>query len=128
MITNTDDFYGLMPGAIGTLAYRVNSQPPSEKTIQNIQNDISSEMFSSYLANYQFTKGGSQEMDPVEAFTKARRDAREHAEDIGGIPINKSVAVQIGQQESKDLINKIEANPLFIGWMDTRLVSLVRSI
>ena len=40
----------------------------------------------------------------------------------------KLVVIQLGQQESLDLIRKKEASPDFVKWEDERLMELIKSV
>lgn len=125
-MTNTEDFYGLVPGAIGVLKYYGRPKAPSEDQIANAQNAMASSMFSSYLANYQFTKGTSQDMDPATAFMKARQKAREEAENVLGTT-EQEFYVQIGQEESIKKMIELEQSEGFISWVDENMANLIKT-
>lgn len=125
-MTNTEDFYALVPGAIGILLYNGKTTKPTEEQLSNIQNEISSSMFSSYLANYQFTKGGSQDMDPQTAFIKARQRAAEEAETLACLPTQMAFYVEIGQVESINKMIELENSEHFINWIDINLVNIIK--
>lgn len=124
---NTEEFYMLIPGAIGTVDYIAKTENPTEEKMQNISNHISSSNFGSYLANYMLTKGGNTP-DPAEAFSKFRREAAQEAENYVGNPKQQRTYVQIGQKESLEKISKIESSPNFVKWVDERLISLIKSV
>jgi hypothetical protein len=125
---NTEDFYALIPEAIGQIEYIAKTAAPSETAIQNIAGQISSQNFGSYLANYALTRGsGNVPLDPADAFAKFRRDAMKDAEELVCAPKQFSMYVQIGQQESIEKISRVESSPNFVRWVDERLVALIRT-
>jgi hypothetical protein len=121
---NSEDFYGMVPGSIGTVKY-VAKIGVSENNLADMQNKISSQMFSSYLSNYQFLTGNDK-LDPQAAFIKARQEARQHAEDSIGTRVF-SLHVQIGQDESLEKIRKIEQMDGFVRWEDDTLINAIKS-
>lgn len=124
---NSEDFYGLVPGTIGGLKYTVCTKVASDELIDAIQQDVSSAMFSAYLANYQFTKGGGQDMDPQTAFANARKKAREEAERLARLPRTYEFHVQIGQEESIRKMIELEQSESFVEWSDPNMANLIKT-
>lgn len=125
---NGEDFYMLEPGAIGTINYIARTQKPTEEQLNNMAGEMSSQMFSSYLANYALTQGQGNTMDPATAFSKFRQQAKQDAEALVGNPTEQSMYIQIGQQESLDQMTKVEQSENFVRWVDARLVALIRAV
>lgn len=121
---NNEDFYALMPGAIGTLSYFISTVTATEEEQDAMMSNISSQLFSSYLSNYAFVQGD----DPQTAFIKARAKGRIEAEREASRPVQRSINVQIGQKESLDVIKRIENSQGFINWSDANLVDLIKTI
>jgi len=124
---NSEEFYALTPGSIGLVYYMGRTETPTEDRVRAIVNDISSSRFSAYLATYALSKG-QDTMDPATAFSKFRQDAAKDAEELAGSPKRQSMYVQLGQQESLELIRKKEASPDFVKWEDERLMELIKSV
>jgi len=124
---NTEDFYGLVPGTIGELKYTACTTVASPELIDEIQQDVSSSMFSAYLSNYAFTKGGGQDMDPQTAFENARKKAREEAERLASTPVTQVFHVQIGQEESIRKMIELEQSESFVEWSDPNMVNLIKT-
>lgn len=123
---NTEEFYGLVPGAIGVLRYYGRTKSPSEDQMARAQDAMASSMFSSYLANYQFVRGTSQDVDPQTAFMNARKRAMEEAESMLGTS-EMELYVQIGQEESVRKMLEIERSDGFVSWVDDNLANLVKN-
>lgn len=124
---NGEDFYMLEPGAIGTINYIARTTKPTEDQMSGMANQLSSQMFSNYLATYALTQNDPNTLDPAAAFAKYRQQAREEAEAHAGNPTQMSMYVQIGQKESLDLILKTERSENFVKWADERLVALIKA-
>lgn len=122
-----EDFYSLVPGAIGQVQFRTKTAPPSEEIKAEIQDQIASQAFSQYLATYQFTKGDPKVMDPQTAFIRARQQGARQAEGLSGNPVVSSVNVQIGQEESVRKLEQIEKLPGFMGWVDETMVNMIKT-
>ena len=124
---NTEEFYGLVPGAIGVIKYTGRTTKPTEELVANIQQDMASSMFSAYLSNYALLKGGGQDVDPQTAFENARKKALEEAERLASTPIVQEIHVQIGQEESIRKMIELEQSEQFVEWQDPNIVNLIKS-
>ena len=124
---NSEDFYGLVPGTIGVLKYTGRTTAPSEELISEIQQDLSSSMFSAYLSNYAMLKGGGQDVDPQTAFENARKKALEEAERLATTPVLKEFHVQIGQEASIQKMMQLEQSDAFIEWSDPNIANLIKT-
>lgn len=124
---NSEDFYGLVPGTIGVLKYTQRTTAPSEELISAIQQDLSSSMFSAYLSNYAFIKGGGQDVDPQTAFENARKKALEEAERLASTPVVQEFHVQIGQEESIRKMIELEQSEAFVEWSDPNMANLIKT-
>ena len=121
---NSEDFYGMVPGSIGTVNYIARANVGTD-VLADVQNKISSQMFSSYLSNYQFLTG-EDKVDPQTAFIKARQEAMQHAENSVGTRI-VSMHVQIGQPDSLEKIRQVEQSESFVMWEDETLINAIKS-
>lgn len=123
---NDIGFYLLEVGSIGTIQYKVS--------LTNVMSDAEKQMHVDKASNERMRKFindamfGNTSLDPTDAFVKARRESWGDIENGDIMHDIKSVAIQIGQEESKDLINKIESMDDFIAWMDPELVSIIKQI
>ena len=121
------DFYDMVPGAIGSVGYTVSSRNATQEELSAMQNEISKSLFSSFLANYQFTRHmPNATTDPQVAFEQARARARRIAEENANTPIRRSVHVQVGQAESLELLSRIESTPGFMAWDDPHIIDMLR--
>lgn len=121
---NGEDFYGLVPGAMGTLQFVVR-QPVTDDQMSRAQDSIASGMFSSYLANYQHL-AGEERVDPLTAFTRARQKAMQAAEDAIGTRL-ENMHVQVGQAESVQHMLEIERSDRFVRWVNQPLADMIKT-
>jgi len=124
---NSEEFYGLVPGAIGVLMYTGCTTKPSEELVANIQQEMASSMFSAYLSNYAMLKGSGQDVDPQTAFENARKRALEEAEKLASTPTVQEFHVQIGQEESIKKMLELEQSDQFVAWQDPNMANLIKS-
>lgn len=121
------NFYDLTPGSIGKVYYKRNAMlGMSEEQKQAYVSNASNERMRAFMMNMTYGMNGNGPTDPQEAFNKARRDSWKDIEDGTIGTESKDAFIQIGQKESIELIEKIEAAPDFLGWDDPEFVNQIK--
>jgi hypothetical protein len=115
---NDHGFFDMVPGTIGTISYKKNM-------MKNLPDDVK-QQYVSKSANERMRALIGNGIDPVTAYTKARQDSWSELE-VGNSGMNvKNVSVQIGQEESYDVIVRIESLDDFGGWLNPSLVDMIK--
>ena len=120
-------FYELIPGTIGTVHYIIDaSKGMSETEKQKLVDQMSNALMRAFLNNVTYGLSGPSPMSPEEAFAKSRKDSWSEIEDRWNE--TKEIHVQVGQEESYNMILKIEKIEGFRGWMNPLLIQSLKDI
>jgi len=119
-----EQFYGLMPGAIGSVAYRWKSKQKisQSETDAYIDNSAREAMYA-HMNRRMYNPG--EELPPIESvFMNARAEARTRLQNHSCNTIIKRETLQVGNKECLDLVLKLQRDPDFAGWVDTMFINL----
>lgn len=120
---NTEEFYAMIPGAIGTVSYKWNggSQMTNHEEQEFIDN-YSREAMHVLLNKAKYSYEEIQH--PYLVHFQSRQDARNILDKMGPSIELKNLEIQIGNQECLSEIIKIETNKDFNGWVNTELIQI----
>lgn len=120
-------FFDLYPGSIGVITYRKDMcMHLTDAEKQAYVSKAANERMRMFINNAMYGMTGNGPVDPAKAYMDARKDSWGDLEDGQAGTTLMEVVVQVGQQESYDLIIKIESMPDFRGWTNQVFVDMIK--
>ena len=117
-----EEFYALLPGTIGTVAY--NWKDDTRKSAQDEQAFIDEYTRESmYVLMNKATYSYEDILPPDVCFMKAREDARRLYDEQVSVIIKRET-LQVGNKECLDTVLKLQQHPNFKGWVNEQFIRL----
>ena len=120
---NTEEFYAMIPGAIGIVSYKWNGC--ARMTNQEEQEFIDNYSREAMHVLLNKAKYGYEEIQhPYLVHFQSRQDARNILDRMGPSIELKNIEIQVGNQECINEIEKIQTNKDFKGWVNSELIQI----